>query len=271
MTQCMPKPLNQFSVEAARKIKWILTDVDDTLTLDGRLPPETLQALAALEAKGIKVVAVTGACAGWCDQLVKLWPLYAVIGENGAFSLQSDKTKYVQKFACSFEEMQRNQLVLLQNIKKILKEYPGVNLTTDQPFRFCDVAIDIAQHREPLDSKTSNEILHAIRALTVEDQKVNAVLSSIHINAWVGEYSKRSASEALLLEHVGDVNKEEIVYVGDSPNDESNFEWLENTVGVANIEKFLPIISFPPRYITNKAGGLGFAELAQHILTAQSN
>ncbi|MFP3416087.1 HAD hydrolase family protein, partial [Bacillus sp. SIMBA_074] len=72
----------------------MLTDVDDTLTWQGRLPPEALIALAELERAGVKVVAVTGACAGWCDQMAKMWPLHGVIGENGAFWMRKDTTGF---------------------------------------------------------------------------------------------------------------------------------------------------------------------------------
>lgn len=71
-----------------KNIKWVLTDVDDTLTWQGRLPPETLIALNKLQQANIKVVAVTGACAGWCDHIAQLWPVDAVLGENGAFIME---------------------------------------------------------------------------------------------------------------------------------------------------------------------------------------
>ena len=42
----------------------VLTDVDDTLTWEGRLPSVTLAAMERLAAAGIALVPVTGACAG---------------------------------------------------------------------------------------------------------------------------------------------------------------------------------------------------------------
>ena len=74
-----------------KKIDWVLTDVDDTLTWQGQLPPETLIALSKLRDSGKKVVAVTGACAGWCDHIAQLWPVDAVLGENGAFIMEKKK------------------------------------------------------------------------------------------------------------------------------------------------------------------------------------
>jgi len=58
--------------EAAR---FVLTDMDDTLTYRGRLSAETYLALERLQSAGIKVVPVTAAPAGWCDQMVRMWPI----------------------------------------------------------------------------------------------------------------------------------------------------------------------------------------------------
>ena len=69
-------------------MQWILTYVDDTLTWHGQLPPETLIALSKLRQAGLKVVAVTGVCADWCDHIAQLWHVDAVIGENDAFIME---------------------------------------------------------------------------------------------------------------------------------------------------------------------------------------
>lgn len=50
----MPNPLSELNVESLKQIEWLLTDVDDTLTWQGKLPPETLVALAELERVGVK-------------------------------------------------------------------------------------------------------------------------------------------------------------------------------------------------------------------------
>ena len=68
-----------------QKTKILFTDVDDTLTWKGRLPHETFTALVKLQEAGIKVIPVTGASAGWCDCMIRTWPIDSIIGENGAF------------------------------------------------------------------------------------------------------------------------------------------------------------------------------------------
>ena len=65
----------------------LFTDLDGTLTTADTLAPATFSALAALAATGLPVVIVTGRPAGWADALARLWPVAAVIAENGAVTL----------------------------------------------------------------------------------------------------------------------------------------------------------------------------------------
>jgi hydroxymethylpyrimidine pyrophosphatase-like HAD family hydrolase len=53
-----------------------------------------------------------------------------------------------------------------------------------------------------------------------------------------------------------------VTYAGDSPNDEPMFAYFPLSVGVANVQAFLPAMKAHPRWITRQPGGLGFAELA---------
>jgi hydroxymethylpyrimidine pyrophosphatase-like HAD family hydrolase len=94
-------------------------------------------------------------------------------------------------------------------------------------------------------------------------------LSSIHINAWIGSFSKLEMTRVLLAREFG-LGEDEMaggqIYVGDSPNDEPMFEYFDNSVGVANIDQFMGLITHPPRWVTSRPGGFGFAELADLVL-----
>ena len=63
------RPLAEFSQDAARRVKAVLTDIDDTLTEHGRLPAIAYDALERLKTAGLIVVPVTGRPAGWCALL----------------------------------------------------------------------------------------------------------------------------------------------------------------------------------------------------------
>jgi hydroxymethylpyrimidine pyrophosphatase-like HAD family hydrolase len=75
------KPLAQLD---AREIDALLFDIDETLTTGGKLTALAYAALEKLHAAGKRLVAVTGRPAGWCDQIARMWPVDAVVGENGA-------------------------------------------------------------------------------------------------------------------------------------------------------------------------------------------
>ncbi|ABM03845.1 HAD-superfamily hydrolase, subfamily IIB [Psychromonas ingrahamii 37] len=267
----MPKPLADMSVTQASAIKWLLTDVDDTLTWQGKLPPETLIALEKLTAVGINVVAITGASAGWCDQIARLWPVHGVIGENGAFWMQKNATGFITRESIPIDTMKSQQMALIKHLRLLLEDYPDIDFACDQSFRYCDVAINLSQDRPPVDQKICDELLIKVRNLTVDGQSVNATLSSIHLNVWIGNHNKRLSAEQYLFAHNVQMNFNEIAYIGDSLNDEAMFAWLPLTFGVKNIERLLPQFETKPAYITNKNGGYGFAELADFILQAKES
>ena len=81
--------LKLWPLEARRRITGVLTDIDDTLTSAGAITPDTLAALGALKAAGLHVIAVTGRPAGWSEPFALVWPLDAIVAENGAVAFLS--------------------------------------------------------------------------------------------------------------------------------------------------------------------------------------
>ncbi len=77
--------LQNLPSHALRRVRGILTDIDGTLTTGGRLPACAGLALEQLSQSGLHVIPVTGRCIAWAEILVRLWPVDAIIGENGAF------------------------------------------------------------------------------------------------------------------------------------------------------------------------------------------
>lgn len=244
-------------------IDWVLTDVDDTLTLHGRLPPQALVALAALREHGIEVIAVTGACAGWCDHIAHAWPVSAVIAENGAVVMRKVAGRLQLNSDRPLPEIRADQARLREQVERILLDYPDLSLTLDQPYRLCEVAIDIGQNRPPVAAETVRQVLGRIHALGAQ-----ATASSIHINAWYGEHSKRTTAMRYLAEQGLDEAsiRARVCHVGDSPNDQPLFEVLPLSVGVANIRRYWNGLSHRPAVVTPGEGGFGFAQFADQLL-----
>ena len=66
------RPFENFSRVAAKSVHTVFTDIDDTLSLHGRLPAAAYDALERLQAAGLRVIPVTGRPAGWCDHIAPL-------------------------------------------------------------------------------------------------------------------------------------------------------------------------------------------------------
>ena len=101
------KPLSELSLAAARSVRVVLTDIDDTLTTEGLLTAKAYAALEQLHQAGFIVIPVTGRPAGWCDHIARMWPVDAVVGENGAFFFRYDRERKTmqQRFWASPEEL----------------------------------------------------------------------------------------------------------------------------------------------------------------------
>jgi HAD superfamily hydrolase (TIGR01484 family) len=90
------KPLAE--LRGASRLRGLLFDIDDTLTTDGRLTAAAYAALERLKRAGRIVVAVTGRPAGWCDHIARMWPVDAVVGENGAFYFRHEDGRLHKRY-----------------------------------------------------------------------------------------------------------------------------------------------------------------------------
>jgi hydroxymethylpyrimidine pyrophosphatase-like HAD family hydrolase len=81
-----PAPLASIDAADLASIEFVLTDFDDTLTIEGRVPATVYERLEQLGNAGLKVIVITGRPAGWCDMIARCWPVAGVVGENGALA-----------------------------------------------------------------------------------------------------------------------------------------------------------------------------------------
>lgn len=82
------QPLALAPADTFSSVRFLLTDMDETLTHRGRLAAQTYAALERLQTRGIRVIPVTAAPAGWCDQMARMWPVDGVIAENGGLFIR---------------------------------------------------------------------------------------------------------------------------------------------------------------------------------------
>jgi HAD superfamily hydrolase (TIGR01484 family) len=242
----------------------VFTDIDDTLTTEGVITPDALQALADLKAAGLHVMPITGRPVGWSEPFVQRWPVDAIVAENGAVGLTHTSAeglhkRYQQEAATRTANFARMQTVL----NEIERSVPGAQRSQDSAGRETDIAIDHSEFTQ-LPQSAIDEVLRIMR-----NAGMTATVSSIHINGWFGEHSKLTGARWIVRELWGrdlDAEIDRWVYVGDSTNDQVMFEHFAHSVGVANIQRFAAQLTHPPRYITPSERGAGFAELVRQLL-----
>ncbi|MFZ4285922.1 HAD-IIB family hydrolase [Variovorax sp. HJSM1_2] len=264
----------------------VFTDIDDTLTADGAITPDALQALADLKAAGLKVIPITGRPVGWSEPMAAHWPVDAIVAENGAVALLPPTSParaglnekgllsppdqrwqlqklYQQDTATRSANFARMQAVLQQ----IEQTVPGARRAEDSPGRETDIAIDHSEFTH-LPQAAIDQAVAQMRAAGM-----NATVSSIHINGWFGAHNKLEGARWITQALFGrdlDAEMARWVYVGDSTNDQLMFQTFEHSFGVANIRRFEARLSHLPRYITPSERGSGFAEVARAILAART-
>ena len=158
----------------------------------------------------------------------------------------------------------------LEELKRhILEKIPAAGISADQPYREADLAIDYCEDIPPLPDEAVDQIVGLFKEFGAE-----AKVSSIHVNGWFGEYDKltmtRLLFEEVFRENLADI-KQDVIYIGDSPNDAPMFAYFPHSVGVANVLQFEGRMPCDPAWITRKEGGYGFAEMVNKLLTLKEN
>jgi len=262
-----PRPWAECPVDALRAAHGVFTDIDDTLTKGGAIEPAALRALQALQAAKVPVVAITGRPLGWSEPFARLWPVAAIVPENGAVALIRQRDAVITEYAQDEATRARHALRLQEVAARVLREVPGASLARDSAGRVTDIAID---HHEfaHLDQAAIEHVV----ALMCEEG-MTATVSSIHINGWFGDHDKLSGARWMAQRLFGrelDAERERWIYVGDSTNDQVMFAFFPLSVGVANLRDFAAQLHTWPAFITQAARGAGFAEVAQRVLDARN-
>jgi hydroxymethylpyrimidine pyrophosphatase-like HAD family hydrolase len=234
------------------------------------------------------VIPVTGRPAGWCDLIAREWPVDGVVGENGALVFweelpkkpmgkPAEKPAQGQTKGQAEEQVNgkpvlrqefhpnviRNDHPVLVRIKeKALAEVPGLRLARDQFARMFDIALDFAEE-EPVLPLEAAEKVRAIAA----GEGAMAKISSIHVNVWMGGYDKLSMTGMFLQKRFGwDGDLFQVLFAGDSPNDEPMFARFPLACGVANVNRYRSYMKTLPAFVSSKEGGEGFAEIVEAVL-----
>jgi hydroxymethylpyrimidine pyrophosphatase-like HAD family hydrolase len=239
----------------------IATDVDGTLTTDGTFAPGTIGALVRLQAAGIATVAVTGRSAGWGAALAAYLPALAgVVAENGAvLCLPGADTEPVRLDEGGVGDIERADAALAEAIAEL---GPAGRPGADNFCRLTDRTLAAGPGVDP-------DIVAGVAARW----SLRHTWSSVHHHLSVSSLDKRSGLLAALPRLVPAVAaRTEVATIGDSGNDAPLWtpDSFALTVGVATVVDYLDGLGERrPAYVTEAAGGDGFAELVAAVLAAK--
>jgi hypothetical protein len=192
-----------------------------------------------------------------------MWPVSGVVGENGGLWFYMKDGKLQRSFLQSPEERRSNRAKLDALSSKILQQCPGCALASDQPYRELDLAIDFCEDVPPLPDKEG--VIDQILAC-FQEAGATAKASSIHVNGWFGQFDKLTGFQKLSAELGLSSDPLLWAYLGDSANDAPMFAHFPLSIGVANVDAFLPRIPVWPRYRASGEGGHGAAEAIATLL-----
>ena len=275
-------PLSSWPASERRGIVGVFTDIDDTLTTEGAITPDALQALADLKAAGLTVIAITGRPIGWCAAFMTgpaPWPVDAMVAENGAVAFvhtrsgeavsnialepSSNKDTSLSKlYQQDAVTRAANQMRMQQIGARVMFEVPGVFITRDSVGRETDLAFDYHEH-----ARLTPETVHRVVGL-LQGYGMHTSVSSIHIHGCFGNFDKWQGANWIVRELLGRDLAQELdrwVFVGDSGNDQAMFEHFTHSVGVANIRHCADRLTHLPRYIAPSERGAGFVEVAKAV------
>ena len=156
------------------------------------------------------------------------------------------------------------QLVLA----RIEREVMDAKRSTDSAGRETDIAIDHSEFTH-LPQAQIDQVVQIMQS-----EGMQATVSSIHINGWYGDHNKLQGAHWIVRKLFDRDLSQEMnrwAYVGDSTNDQLMFEAFENSIGVANIVRFLPELKYLPRYIASSERGAGFVEVSGYLTTLEAS
>lgn len=246
--------LSQVDISCLNTVRLVATDMDGTLTIAEKLSPEVLQALTALQATGTPVVIVTGRSAGWVSGLVHYLPVAGALCENGGLFYSGQATSLLVPIS----DFKHHRQQLAELFQRLQAEFPQLQESDDNRFRLTDWTFDV-QGLTDVELQKMSDRCH--------QEGWDFTYSTVQCHLKRPEQSKAAGLLQVIEHYFPNLKPEQVLTVGDSPNDESLFDssLFPLSVGVANIRNYCDRLKHQPTYITTAAEGEGFCELARML------
>ena len=189
-----------------------------------------------------------------------MWPVAAVIGENGGLCFRHDSAAGVtHRRYWTDDETRRGAMEWLTALARdISTTLSGCEIAHDQRYRETTLAFRNS------DPAVTEAILSRLR-----NAGAQTTVNSLWVLGWFGGFDKLSMTRRVTAELFStniDRDADAVLYVGDSLNDEPMFGHFPHSVGVATVRNCLDRLAAPPKWITQGGGGVGFIEVADMLL-----
>ncbi len=254
----MSKPLlKAITDNCLGDIQLIATDMDGTLTQNDKFSSNLIQTLEKLATAGINVLIVTGRSAGWVNAIATYLPVVGAIAENGGL-LYWHNTEHCQ-FLTKITDLEQHRHQLAAVFQLLKTKFPEIKESEDNRFRLTDWTFDV-QGLSPTELNQMSSICLS--------EGWSFTYSNVQCHIKTLQQDKAIALKQVIQQYFPDLKPEQIITIGDSPNDESLFVRAQFpiSVGVANILDYRDRLEHLPVYVTKKAEGSGFCELAELVM-----
>lgn len=258
------RPLAALTTHELARVRVVAFDLDDTLLTDGQLLPSVYSALGRL-GQHVALVAVTGRPLGYGEVLARLFPVAGIVVENGSLSVRRTATGGLAVVDPVPVHERRARLAALADVEAAIRAaIPTARYSDDMPLRRSELTFDVAE-RWHMPEPEIERMLGIVRA-----HGAWATRSSVHVHA---TFDRTNKAEGLIrfvreLDPTVDAGawRHRVLFVGDSGNDAACFAGFPLSVGVANVRSATKSLTLLPRFVTRAEKGLGFEELADHIV-----
>lgn len=253
-------PISALTQAEARKLRGVAFDLDDTLLDHGRLHEATYSALFRLAEGGLSLYGVTGRPAGWAEVLARVFPVQAIVAENGAVVCARHGERVVPIDSVAADERRRRDALLALLLAEFAQRFPDFEPADDVRARISDRTFDIGEFRQVAPERVAQA------SAFLREQGARVFVSSVHLHATFDYADKASGTVRLLAADSGldaTAVRHAYAYLGDSENDAPCFAAFEVSIGVANLRGRSTL---RPRYITSQPMGAGVVEAARVIL-----
>ncbi len=257
------QPIERADTARLSKLRGLIFDLDDTFLDHGELKAASYRALSDLREAGLTLLVATGRPAGWGEVLARMWPVAAVVSENGAIShvRSCGQVRCIDEWSGAPREQARHSLERIA--VEVEREFPELVRTDDALARISDITYDVGEYQRvarPIVERAS-ERARALGARTT--------VSSVHMHITLDPHDKATGCLYVLRTQLGlDTTTARMTFgfIGDSGNDAACFAAFPASIGVSNLSG-RPSVT--PKWITRGARGAGFVEAAQRILAAR--